>query len=68
MEMSRHTYYRLIHHGIKSLLKERLGHFTEVEYHEYLNGITGKSCCFSMSDEELEFTLTSLQNEGYIEK
>ncbi|MEF1290033.1 hypothetical protein [Vibrio sp. M260118] len=67
MEVQRHTYYRLIHQGIKCLLVDRIGHFTELEYHEYLNGMTGKSSCFSMSDEELQFTVDSLLSEGYLE-
>ncbi|UPQ86956.1 hypothetical protein [Vibrio sinaloensis] len=67
MEVQRHTYYRLIHAGIKSLLVDRVGHFTELEYHQYLNGMTGKSSCFSMSDEELLFTVESLRDEGYLE-
>lgn len=67
MEVQRHTYYRLIHHGIKSLLVERVGHFTELDYHQYLNSMTGKSSCFSMSDEELQFTIDSLRDEGYLE-
>lgn len=67
MEVQRHTYYRLIHHGIKTLLVDRVGHFSEIEYHEYLNVMTGKSSCFSMSDEELQFTVDNLRNEGYLE-
>lgn len=67
MEVQRHTYYRLIHAGIKSLLVDRVGHFTELEYHQYLNGMTGKSSCFSMSNEELLFTVESLRDEGYLE-
>ncbi|NOH81597.1 hypothetical protein F0231_17805 [Vibrio sp. RE86] len=67
MEVQRHTYYRLIHHGIKSLLVDRIGHFTELEYHEYLNGMTGKSSCFAMSDDELRFAVDNLRSEGYLE-
>ncbi|WP_070965226.1 hypothetical protein [Vibrio sonorensis] len=67
MEIHRHTYYRLIHHGIKSLLVDRLGHFTECEYHEYLCLMTGKSSCFSMSDDELVLTVDNLKEEGYLE-
>ncbi|WP_367986724.1 hypothetical protein AB2S62_09010 [Vibrio sp. NTOU-M3] len=67
MELHRHTYYHLIHHGIKSLLVDRIGHFTETEYHQYLNLMTGKSCCFSMSDTELQVTVESLREEGYLE-
>ncbi len=67
MEVHRHTYYRLIHHGIKSLLADRLGHFTEIEYHQYLNVMTGKSSCFAMSDEELKLAVDNLRNEGYLE-
>lgn len=67
MEIHRHTYYRLIHHGIKSLLVDRIGHFTEHEYHDYLNYMTGKSSCFAMTNEELEVAVTNLKNEGYLE-
>ncbi|MGF1743122.1 regulatory protein GemA [Vibrio profundum] len=67
MEIHRHTYYGLIHHGIKSLLVERIGHFTEMEYHQYLSVITGKSSCFSMSDDELRNTVDNLRQEGYLE-
>ncbi len=67
MEVQRHTYYRLIHHGIKTLLVDRVGHFSEIEYHEYLNVMTGKSSCFSMSDEELQFAVENLRSEGYLE-
>ena len=67
MEIQRHTYYRLIHHGIKSLLVDRIGHFTEFEYHQYLWLMTGKSSCFAMSDEELQLTVDNLKNEGYLE-
>ncbi|MGC9401684.1 MULTISPECIES: hypothetical protein [Vibrio] len=67
MDIHRHTYYGLIHHGIKTLLVDRIGHFTEAEYHEYLNVMTGKSCCFSMSDEELRSAVDNLRTEGYLE-
>ena len=67
MEIHRHTYYRLIHHGIKSLLVDRIGHFTEHEYHDYLNYMTGKSSCFAMTNEALEVAVTNLKNEGYLE-
>ncbi|MGF1720538.1 hypothetical protein L4D20_10925 [Vibrio kyushuensis] len=67
MDIHRHTYYGLIHHGIKTLLVDRIGHFTEMEYHEYLNLMTGKSCCFSMSDAELRSAVDNLRNEGYLE-
>lgn len=68
MEMKRHTYYHLIHHGIKCLLVDRIGHFTEPEYHQYLNVMTGKSSCFSMSNEELIGTVNALRDEGYLEE
>ncbi len=67
MDSYRHTYYRLIHHGMKSLLVDRMGQFTELAYHEYLYMITGKSNCFSMTDDELKSTLCDLKNEGYLE-
>lgn len=67
MEIQRHTYYRLIHHGIKSLLVDRVGHFTELEYHQYLGLMTGKSSCFAMTDEELQLTVENLKSEGYLE-
>ena len=68
MEVQRHTYYRLIHQGIKSLLVDRVGHFSDMEYHQCLNVMTGKSSCFSMSDEELQFTVDNLRNEGYLQE
>jgi hypothetical protein len=46
---------------------DRIGHFTEREYHEYLDLTTGKSTCFTMSEEELEQTLDNLKSEGYLE-
>ncbi|WP_413788369.1 hypothetical protein [Vibrio campbellii] len=49
MMLHRHTYYGLIHHGIKTLLLDRVGHYTEEEYHQYLNLMTGKSTCFTVS-------------------
>ncbi len=67
MDIHRHTYYGLIHHGIKSLLVDRVGHFTELDYHEYLSLMTGKSSCFSMSNEELQVTVDNLKSEGYLE-
>jgi len=67
MTLQRHTYYSLIHHGIKTLLMDRVGHFTEREYHEYLDLTTGKSTCFAMSEQELENTLDNLKSEGYLE-
>ncbi|BBL88525.1 hypothetical protein VroAM7_11780 [Vibrio rotiferianus] len=67
MLMQRHTYYGLIHHGIKALLLDRVGHFTEDEYHQYLSIMTGKSTCFTMSEEELEMTVHNLLHEGYLE-
>ncbi|KII75602.1 hypothetical protein [Vibrio renipiscarius] len=67
MEMKRHSYYHLIHHGIKTLLVDRIGHFTELEYHQYLNMMTGKSTCFSMSNDELVNAVNSLREEGYLE-
>ncbi|MEZ8823202.1 hypothetical protein AB4259_02385 [Vibrio amylolyticus] len=67
MDIYRHTYYGLIHHGIKSLLVDRIGHFTEMEYHEYLSLMTGKSSCFAMSDEELRSAVDNLRCEGYLE-
>ncbi|MCV3263398.1 hypothetical protein OGZ01_12450 [Vibrio harveyi] len=62
-----HTYYGLIHHGIKTLLLDRVGHYTEEEYHQYLNLMTGKSTCFTMSHDELEATVDNLLREGYLE-
>lgn len=67
MDIHRHTYYGLIHHGIKTLLVDRVGHFTEMEYHQYLSLMTGKSSCFSMSDDELKGAVDNLRNEGYLE-
>ncbi len=66
MEM-RDTYYRLIDHGMKSLLVDRMGQFTEIAYHDYLLLTTGKSSCFTMTDDELKTTLFDLKNEGYLE-
>ena len=67
MTLQRHTYYSLIHHGIKTLLIDRVGHFTEREYHEYLDLTTGKLTCFAMSEQDLENTLDNLKSEGYLE-
>ncbi|MDN3698147.1 MULTISPECIES: hypothetical protein [Vibrio] len=67
MTVQRHTYYGLIHHGIKALLLDRIGHFTESEYHQYLDLMTGKSSCFAMSCEELHSTVENLRSEGYLE-
>ncbi|AUI86393.1 hypothetical protein BS333_08340 [Vibrio azureus] len=67
MTIHRHTYYGLIHHGIKALLLDRVGHYTEEEYHQYLNLMTGKSTCFTMSYDELEATVDNLLHEGYLE-
>ncbi|RJX70163.1 hypothetical protein DZ860_13480 [Vibrio sinensis] len=67
MDIHRHTYYRLIHHGVKSLMVDRIGHFSEMEYHEYLQSMTGKSSCFSMSNDELQITVSNLRSEGYLE-
>ncbi|MEF1269826.1 hypothetical protein QTO03_07145 [Vibrio campbellii] len=67
MMLPRHTYYGLSHHGIKTLLLDRVGHYTEEEYHQYLNLMTGKSTCFTMSHDELEATVDNLLREGYLE-
>ena len=67
MMLHRHTYYGLIHHGVKTLLLDRVGHYTEEEYHHYLNLMTGKSTCFTMSHDELEATVDNLLREGYLE-
>ncbi|MDF2154262.1 hypothetical protein [Vibrio sp. CAU 1672] len=67
MLIHRHTYYGLIHHGIKTLLLDRVGHFNEYEYHQYLKLMTGKSTCFTMSLDELEMTVDYLRGEGYLE-
>ncbi|GEM74610.1 hypothetical protein [Vibrio sagamiensis] len=67
MTIQRHTYYGLIHHGIKALLLDRVGHYTEEEYHQYLSLMTGKSTCFTMSYDELEATVDNLLHEGYLE-
>ncbi|WP_428798329.1 hypothetical protein [Vibrio kasasachensis] len=65
--MNRHAYYDLIHHGIKSLLTDRMGQFSEPEYPQYLSLIIGKDSCSSMSDEELITAVDSLRSEGYLE-
>ncbi|MGR5069123.1 MULTISPECIES: hypothetical protein [Vibrio] len=67
MLLHRHTYYRLIHHGIKALLLDRVGHFTEERYHQYLLMTTGKSSCFTLSLEELESTVEALISSGYLD-
>lgn len=66
MSLHRRTYYGLIHHGYKALLLDRFGHFSEDEYHHYLNLTTGKSTCFAMTDEELRDTVDNLRSEGYL--
>ncbi len=68
MLASRKTYHNLIHHGVKALLLDRLGHYTNEEYHQYLSLMTGKYSCFSMSEEELAFTVDNLRCEGYLEE
>ncbi|EHD2241232.1 hypothetical protein JRK37_002332 [Vibrio vulnificus] len=67
MTLHRRTYYGLIHHGMKALLLDRIGHFTEDEHHHYLGITTGKTTCFSMTDDELEVTVENLRTEGYLE-
>ncbi|TOL96289.1 hypothetical protein CGH88_08240 [Vibrio parahaemolyticus] len=67
MLLHRHTYYGLIHNGIKALLLDRIGRYTEEEYHQYLSLMTGKSTCFTMTHEELEATVDNLLREGYLE-
>ncbi|HCH1192776.1 TPA: hypothetical protein NKP78_004870 [Vibrio parahaemolyticus] len=67
MLLHRHTYYGLIHHGIQALLLDRIGRYTEEEYHQYLSLMTGKSTCFTMTHEELEATVDNLLREGYLE-
>ncbi|MDE1242143.1 hypothetical protein [Vibrio aestuarianus] len=67
MDMHRNTYYDLIHYGIKELVIDRIGHFSEVEYHQYLGLITGKESCISMTNEELLITVANLKSEGYLE-
>ncbi|MGP8307651.1 hypothetical protein [Vibrio sp. YIC-376] len=64
----RQTYHRLIHHGVKALLLDRVGYYTEEKYHQYLSLMTGKTSCFSMSDEELAATVDNLLGEGYLEE
>ncbi len=66
MDINRHTYYGLIHDGIKELVVERFGHYSEQEYHQILNSMTGKADCFLMSNEELAHTLEHLKTEGYL--
>lgn len=51
MTMQRHIYYSLIHHGIETLLQERMGYFDEAAYHRTLRTMTGKSSCFNLSDD-----------------
>ncbi|WP_117234586.1 hypothetical protein [Vibrio maerlii] len=67
MHSQRQTYYNLIHHGIQELLMDRLGHYSENEYHQYLDMLSGKSSCFAMNLEELKTTLSMLESEGYLE-
>ncbi len=43
MTLQRHTYYGLIHHGIKTLLIDRVGHFTQREYQEYVENLSIKA-------------------------
>lgn len=67
MDIDRDTYYGLIHHGIRELVIDRIGHFSEFECHQYLGLITGKDSCFSMTDEELQIAVANLKSEGYLE-
>ncbi len=66
MDINRHMYYGLIQDGVKELVVERLGHYSEQEYHQVLVGMTGKSDCFMMSNQELACTIENLKNEGYL--
>lgn len=67
MGLHRRTYYGLIHHGFKALLLDRLGHYSDDEYHHYLGLTTGKTTCFAMTDDELAITVENLRCEGYLE-
>lgn len=67
MTMQRHIYYSLIHHGIETLLQDRMGYFDEAAYHRTLRTMTGKSSCFNLSDDELDLLVENLMAEGYLE-
>ncbi|GAB2663332.1 hypothetical protein [Vibrio panuliri] len=66
--MNRYAYYSLIHHGMKSMLNDRMGHYSEPEFHQYLNLMIGKDSCSAMSDEELISAVDNLRSEGYLEE
>ncbi|WP_321464014.1 hypothetical protein [uncultured Vibrio sp.] len=67
MLASRRIYHSLIHHGVKALLMDRIGHYTEEEYHQFLNLMTGQSSSLTMTNEELATTVNNLLCEGYLE-
>ncbi|TQP23378.1 hypothetical protein FLL94_13440 [Vibrio cholerae] len=66
MELQRHHCYDLIHIGMRELLEDRMGYYSALDYQQTLYGMTGKSSCLTMSDDELASTLEALKSEGYL--
>ncbi|RBM27253.1 hypothetical protein DLR61_14835 [Vibrio tarriae] len=66
MELQRHHCYDLIHIGMRELLEDRMGYFSALDYQQTLYGMTGKSSCLTMSDDELTATVENLKIEGYL--
>lgn len=66
MNINRHTYYGLVHKGVKALLEDRMGFFDDDEYRNYLGITTGKTSCKALSDDELRKVVQELKQEGYL--
>ncbi len=67
MKLKRHTYYGLIHKGVKALLLERFGFYNDDEYRNYLGLLMGKTSCKAMTDAELNHLIEHLKGEGFLE-
>ncbi|MCE7729641.1 regulatory protein GemA [Vibrio campbellii] len=66
MEINRNKYYGMIHKGVHTLLKDRMGFSDDDEYRNYLGLTVGKTSCKDMSDEELIEMVKGLRSEGYL--
>ncbi|WP_417883058.1 regulatory protein GemA [Vibrio rumoiensis] len=67
MKINRRSYYGLIHKGVKALLVDRMGHFDDDEYRNYLGITTGKTSCKDLSDDELRLLVRELKAQGYLQ-
>ncbi|KKP11484.1 hypothetical protein VS84_02318 [Vibrio cholerae] len=47
-------------------MEDRMGYYSALDYQQTLYGMTGKSSCLTMSDDELASTLEALRSEGYL--